>query len=206
MEPTTLLISPQAFFKDRVAEAMIKQKVSIDESLEHYIVNLLCEFIDPKKAFHLVDENEQSIFETPLALVYKAALEAPLNERTKLLKRLGDTSLYVSGYFGDYFNRKAFSVDYFISLGQTAYLSLAEQMKTRHSEDHVIRMFQLLAENFYTLVETVSLVSEVDQGSVKDIDILALYDRWTRTHSERLRKKLEDNGISPIPVSIKNAQ
>ena len=56
------------------------------------------------------------------------------DERVRQLKDVGDTSLYVSGFFADSLQRKLVDVDYYIQMGGAAYASWrASSAATRNS-------------------------------------------------------------------------
>jgi len=198
---SNLLIRPEEFFRTQVHSASQNLKISLGDNLEFYIVNLLCEFINPNK----LNENlgEVDVLDTPLAMLLQKAVDTELHdEKIRLLKTLGDISLYVSGYFQDYFNRKTFDISYYITMGASAYDRAASLTKSRNNQAGV---FVDLSENFHKLVD---LVAEVAAASNPDTNqnILAIYDRWNRCNSQRLRRILESLGIEPIPVPIKYAQ
>ena len=66
-------------------------------------------------------------------------------------------------------------------------------------------MYGSLGEKFKALVEIVAEVSDLP-GNAQALDILAVYDRWNRTNSERLRRKLTEQGIIPIPTPYREKQ
>lgn len=204
MEPSTqnLIMNPKEFFRGRLHEASESLKICLDDELEFYLVNLLCEFINPQV---LNDAIGQDVLDTPLAFLLKKAQELELEEeRIRALRRLGDTSLYVAGYFQDFFNRKIFDIGYYIEMGTLAYGSVSELMQKR-TEVYDPSIYFELANNFAQLVEIIAEVS-VSGDHVAYEDILAIYDRWNRSNSERLRKVLQKLGIDPIKVSTKHAQ
>lgn len=196
------MVKPQEYFKDRVSTAADTLQVGLDDQLEFYLVNLLCEFISPERA---ANGEPVDILDTPLALMLKRAMEASPDERFRILKRLGDTSLYFAGFFQDYFNRKTFDITYYISMGTSAYQNISALVRQRHGGDQFSEMYRELADEFETLVEIVAQVSD-DQPIQKDVNILATYDRWTKTNSERLRKILVKQGIAPVPSNTKTKQ
>jgi len=199
-----LMVKPEEFFREKVSEAITNQKVDIGDELEFYVVNLLCEFIAPGRLETL--SGELNALETPLALMLKEAVEAPPTMRLRIFKYLGDTSLYVAGFFQDYFNRKAFDVGYYISLGRTAYNNVSSIMRDQHGDEQFTGMYNGLAQKFRDLVEVLAEVSETPAGQNRPVDILAVYDRWTRSHSERLRRILNNAGIIPLPISTREKQ
>ena len=198
-----LTVKPAEFFREKVSVAANQLNLRIDEHLEFYVVNLLCEFIDPSK---LSLEHEQlQILETPLAIFLQKALEAPPERQVKIFKRLADSSLYMAGYFQEYFNRKAVHIDYYISLGSAAYNALARLTAGENRGTKPQHLYEQLAQHFPELVDIVAEVSEIP-GQKAPTDILALYDRWTRYPSDRLHRLLGDLGILPIPSQMKQAQ
>jgi hypothetical protein len=100
---TVEILSPQDFFRDQVTNAAQSLKLQLNDDIEFYLVNLLCEFINPAQ---LNIDDDMAVLDTPLAFMLKKAVESSPDIQIKVYKRLGDTSLYFAGYFQDFFNRK----------------------------------------------------------------------------------------------------
>lgn len=200
---STLMIKPEEFFKEKVSEAISNQRLLISLDVESYIVNLLIEFIKPLKLE--LTGSETDALDTPLAFILKAATEAPPAQRLKIFKNMGDISLYLAGFFQDYFNRKLFDINYYISMGSVAYENVAQIVRNQHKDPHFADTFEKLSYRFEQLVEVVAEVSESPQCG-KPIDILSTYDRWTRTHSDRLLRALNKVGIIPIDSNTREKQ
>lgn len=198
----TLVTSPQEFFRTHVSAALVKQQVKATEEVEFYLVNLLCAYIEPDKLMD--NDGNWLILDTPLALMHKAATEAPREAQVKLFKDLGDSSLYLSGYFQDYFNRKTYDIAYFINMGAGAYSQVSSLTKERGNSYHA-HLYRELSDRFESFVEVVAQVSD-ECGPEKPINLLATYDRWMQNQSERLRQKLEKSGISPVHLTSKSRQ
>ena len=188
--PPLELVSPGEHFKEKISTASKDLNLVISKDVEFYLVTLMCSFIKPKDGVE---------FDTPLALQLKAAAEAAPENRDSKLKWLGDTSLYLAGFFQDFFNKKTYDIKYYISMGSNAYLKLSETSKTS------VNVYKDLAHKFDHLVEVVATVAE-DIPATKDLNLLATYDRWTKTRSQRLRKILEEEGITPIEVNMSKIQ
>ena len=122
-----LIIEPKEFFRNLVSEAMANKNYPAQDEVEFYLVNLLCNFIEPTKI--KTSHGDIDVLDTPLATLLKLALESDHEEQKVIFKALGDASLYISGYFQDYFNRKSFDPKYFMTLGSSAYLSLSSLSK-----------------------------------------------------------------------------
>lgn len=196
-----LMVKPQEFFREHVTRAASNQNIAIEPDIEFYVVNLLCEFINHNKLATLTGEMDP--MDTPLAIMLKRALEAPTTEKTKIFKYLGDTSLYFAGFFQDYFNRKCFDIGYYITLGSTAYGNLSGIMRDQHADAHFSHFYSDLSAKFGDLVEIVAEVSDATNTNRSE-DLLAIYERWMETNSDRLRRSLERAGINPVPTTKKN--
>lgn len=193
MSGLELTLSPQEFFHNQVTEACQELQTALDKDLEFYIVNLLCTYIDPPDL--------ETFLSRPLALQLKQALESSHNDQFKLLKNMGDRSLYFAGFFQEYFTSKSIDVNYYISMGSNAYMRISETQP----DSSFASIYKGLCRTFSQLVEVISVVADRNHIN-QDSSILALYEKWLRTKSVRIQKRLEDNGIRPTPVDIKIKQ
>ncbi len=181
------------FFHHEVTCARADLGVSLNETTEFYLVNLLCDFSRR-------DNKNISPGAEPLAFMYKRAREAAPNERVVLLKDLGDVALYMSGFFTDFIERSLVDVDYYISMGGTAYSDLSGLVGTQRHGGTFAEMYSQLAVRFTELVDILNQISDRSaKNSDADKDLLKLYDRWTRTGSERIRKLLLAKGLLTAP-------
>lgn len=190
-----LEIAPRQFFLDKITAAQAKNDVTIDRDVEFYLVALLCDFIQPAQRSPYLQQLDK-----PLALFLKETLEAPAHEQLTRFRILGDLSLYVGGFFQESFNRRLIDVDYYIAIGSTAYHKTAARVG--NSSRHV---YEKLSHNFALLVELVAEVAVVPVPS-RTVDILATYDRWTRSNSHRLLRTLLELGIDPIKTDTRTPQ
>jgi hypothetical protein len=197
-------LNPKEYFRAELHKASQNLKISLGEDLEFYMVNLLCDFISLKNFNEPVGQ-EENIFDAPLTQILQKAIdEKKPEQKIKTLKYLGDTSLYVAGYFQDYFNRKTYDIKYYIDMGSSAYQSVGTILESQ-SNNTKRDVFANLSENFVNLVDLVAEISHFNDAASNQ-NILAIYDRWNRCNSGRLRKILEESGIIPIPIPLKRAQ
>jgi hypothetical protein len=201
-----LTATPQEFFQERVNLAKSSLKVDLTGDVEFYVVNLLCSFIAfPASGKENGIAGEPNFFEKPLAFMLRDASEAAPQDKPGMYRALGDTSLYITGFFQDYFNRKTFDIDYYITLGRTGYDQAARLMPPNRPESANRETLSALAVDFVKIMDVLSEVSE--QGRRRGaVDILNVYDRWTRSQSDRLRKILAEQGIEAVEVPYKIAQ
>lgn len=152
-----LSLSPFEFFKEQVCLAIEARGLSIPEEMEFYIVNLLCRFVVSTNL--RLDDEELDMMSTPVALLYKRAHESPPEKQLEVFKAVGDVSLYMSGYFHDYFHQKSFSLDYFMGMGAIAYDAASHLKRERHRDLSMSELFSQLSEGFNDAAQIVTVVS-----------------------------------------------
>lgn len=193
MSPSSLIAATglQDYFFQQIRQAFNNQKIDAAPHTEFYLVNMLSDFCHATK-LHASPEKKQ----TPLAIQYLESLQMDQAEGFRLLKELGDFSLFFSGFFHDSLSRKTVDVDYYISMGGNAYHRLHSMIQSSKYGDAFRETFFELASNFVRFVDALSEISE-NCKVAKDSDLLRLYERWLSTGSERIRKKLNEFGIYP---------
>jgi hypothetical protein len=173
--------SAAEYFKELVEGALAHQRIAAGELTSFYVVNLLTGFLQRP-----AEEDN-----TPLAFRLAEALDAAGVRQRANLKQIGDLSLFISGFFADSLTRKLVDVDYYVSIGGTAYTALS-----RCEMDAFSPVFAELADNFVRFVDVLSEVSErASLGS--NADLLRLYERWLRTGSRRSGQLLAERGVVP---------
>jgi hypothetical protein len=173
----------EAFFQDEVERAFREEGLSPGVRVEHYVVRLLSGYA------------VQQIESTPLALRMLAAAEAPPPERRRHLRDIGDTSLYVSGFWSESLEGRLVDVDYYIEMGGSAYGQLARGGP--RATDPLGDVFGELAVNFVRFVGALSLISRRVATPTSDRDILRLYRHWQRTRSANAAARLAALGVVP---------
>ncbi|MBI5810676.1 MAG: hypothetical protein HZB21_05770, partial [Deltaproteobacteria bacterium] len=118
---------------------------------------------------------------------------------------LGDISLFTSGFFSDSLKRKIVDMDYYISMGASAYASLAAMHKDERGAALMAGLFAELSDKFKVFVDVLAEVSEIT-SLTSSKDVLRVYERWLRTKSKRAERTLRALGIEPLEVSTKTLQ
>src|SRR5215471_18567982 len=180
--------TPAEFFKDHIESALARQRLRASGLTSYYLVDLLCRFTRPDARIPFNDDQRQ-----PLALRLQRALDAGGLEQRVRLRNLGDFSLFMSGFFSDNLRRGPVDLDYYVSMGEYAYSSLA-----RRDEDAFGAVYAELGRKFVPFMDVLSDISE-RTGQTSGRDLLRLYERWLRTGSRRAADQLADKGISPNP-------
>lgn len=176
--------SLDAFFQEEVDRALRLSGIAANTLTEHYLVQLLASYAT------------QPIDDTPLALKMLEALDAEPRARRERLREVGDTSLFLSGFWSDSLARRPVDVDYYIDLGGSAYGELAKT-GAGWSRDPYGDVYEALAENFARFVDVLDAVSRRVMPALAPQDIVKLYDRWVRTRSRWAAKRLAALGVIP---------
>jgi hypothetical protein len=185
------------FFHDSVQTALRNQRVAVDDHTEHYVVNVLTMFA---RSEELYERNSEGIRLKPLAHMLAEAAEAPTAQQRDLaLRRLGDVSLFIAGFFAQSFARKLVDVDYHIAMGGRAYGTLAENVRGTVRGQAFAAVFLELAQKFQRLVDVLNDVAEMAHKHT-DRDILRLYEIWMKTGSPRAFGLLQRLGVAPVAV------
>ncbi len=192
-EKTTL-----AFFHQHVRESMKNQNVIITKTSEQYIVQLLADFTLARNAFNLAHKDQR-----PLAIIYQEAQFETASRKIRMLKELGDFSLFITGFFPDSLNRKIIDVDYYIFLGRSSYGTLSSTLEKTCNPSSTL-LFDELAEKFVSISDILAEISSKSSTQWND-GILRLYERWLKTRSKRDERLLSLKGIIPnrtIPHTV----
>jgi hypothetical protein len=180
------------YFRQSVSAAMRRNDVDVDEHTSCYVVNLLTLYAR-SEAFFTAGEDGPEL--KPVALMLAEAVDRGRVERNRALQRIGDQSLFVAGFLGDGLNRRLVDIDYYISMGGTAYRELSCNAQQSLRDRALGRVFSELAENFLELVDVLTDLREAARTDGEDL--LRLYETWTRTGSRRAERRLRARGIEP---------
>src|SRR5688500_4477553 len=181
--------TPMEFFREQLEKAMEHQKVSTSAFTEYYLVNLLSACVHGE-----LPPSEPGFDETPLAVLYVRAVQASRGERTRLLRMMGDTALFVSGFFADSLSRGLVDLGYYKAMGGHAYARLSREDSALGVGSSV---FSELSGRFSEFADVLAEVSETSHLSTNK-SVLRLYERWAQTGSRRAAALLAERGIAPV--------
>ena len=202
-KPLLAVTNLREFFHDSVQAALRQQRVSVDDHTEHYVVNVLTMFA---RSEELYERTPEGIRLKPLAHMLADASEAPTTQkRDETLRRLGDVSLFVAGFFAQSFARKLIDIDYHIAMGGRAYGTLAESVRGTLRGQAYAAVFMELAQKFQRLVDVLNEVAEMAHQH-SDKDILRLYEIWLKTGSPRAYNILRRLGVEPVSAGVRTEQ
>jgi hypothetical protein len=181
----------EEYFHELVADALAHRRLRIQEMTQFYVVNLLASHLSREEL--LAPRPDGTFDAEPLALILKRALESGREERRRSLKRLGDTSLFVSGFFGDSLARSPVDVNYYIAMGERAYDALADTERAGAGGLH--DLYAELAGRFPDLVDLLAEIAEM-QDLRSNRGLVKLYERFLATGSQRVAERLRERGVA----------
>jgi len=180
----TLAASVDEFFHEVVTDALEAVDCDASEPASWYLVSLLGDFTKAR----LTDE--------PLGMKLAQPGEDP-SERVRNLKQVGDTSLYVAGFFSESLSRSLVDVDYYVGIGQSAYSQLARSLGgAPRAQRSITEVYEELAAKFPRFVDVLAEISE-KSAMTSNQGVVQLYERWLRTGSERVAQRLRAQGVLP---------
>ncbi len=142
-EPTTI-----AEWQALVAEAEIKTGYEFDDSLESYLVLTLD---------HFTTEND--LASSLIAVDFLESIDISSKRDAVVLRDVGDQCLLLSGLFPERAIKKNVSLNYFIGIGQQAYLALTDIRLKREFDPE---LFSKLSNNFVGLMDLLNAMRTID--------------------------------------------
>ena len=189
-----------SFFHEAVGEAVRTRQIETTEQARSYLVALLSDFAHP-------NAERDDTFDRPLAFLLDEALRTTGVQRFQRLRALGDSVLYITGFFGDHIETRGVDVGYVTSVGATAYGSVASMLrrppadpidsgKRQEADDNV---FAELSQNFARFVEVLTTVADATLAHQArgERGVVMLYERWLKSGSVTLAKELGARGLVP---------
>jgi hypothetical protein len=176
------------YFREQVEKAVEHQKLETSAFAAGYLVDLLARCVRADA----LPKPEAGFDDVPLALLYLRALQGASHERRRRLREMGDTALFVSGFFGDSRAEADADLRYYRRLGGEAYARLGRERSWLGAD-----VFSELAVRFQGFADVLAEVSE-SSGLGSAPSLVRLYERWAKTGSRRAATLLQQHGITPV--------
>ncbi len=146
--------SVQAYFREALEGAMRKSNLHFTESAQVYVVHLLNEFSRSEKAFAGSDHGAEA---TVIELLERAILSDD-HEALRIYRHLGDTSLYLLGFFKESKRGRMVSQTYYMDMGANAY-SCASDLSRAYAINSAV-LFQELSDRFQDMVTVMENIAQ----------------------------------------------
>ncbi len=194
-ERSSLCLSSEGYFKEEVEVASRKLRLDTLPQTKAYLVDLLRHYMN---ASNLFDEESLSGKKqrSTLAALYLKAFNETEAVKYHTLKKLGDTSLYISGFFAESLSRKFVDVNYYVDMGGAAYTVLAKDTK----KDTSRKIFNELSSKFVQFVDILSWISKKSAIQTES-NLIQIYESYLKTRSQVARDILVSKGILVTPLS-----
>ena len=191
-------IDIREYFRNTVSAAVANQQLAVNEETILYVVNMLASFLRSETLF---ERTADGYVLKSLAMSYADSISAEsTSQKNRVLQRLGDIALFISGLFSYSLNRSLVDVDYYAAMGGNAYAHLADSMRHSYKGQTISMVFTELSRKFLALVDVLAEINE-NCTLASDSDLLRLYELWLETGSQRAAKQLQQNGIQPVLVT-----
>jgi hypothetical protein len=184
-----IIESPREYFVDQLESALKRLKFRPSPLSRFYLVGLLERFMFASNLFPTDDETGKARRQT-LADLYFSAQNSPPPKHLDLWRQLGDSSLYISGFFGDSLNRKLVDIEYYVDMGGVAYGALSSMA----GDENTARMYGEFSSRFPEFVDVLTFISQESMIQTNE-DLLKLYDRYLSTGSRLAGEQLLERGL-----------
>jgi hypothetical protein len=174
--------SLKEFFRLVVGEVVKNQRVTLAEVTEYYLVNLLSEFAEAEKLLKA----------EPLAVMYHKALQAERDEKIRMLRTLGDLSLYTAGFFKESLKDRVVGPDYYATMGANAYAQVAQLSQSSSFSG----VYWELHNKFTALTDVLEEIAARGQCQSAQGQVRVL-ENYREQGGEHLERVLLDVGMIP---------
>ena len=182
--------SPKEYFRRLIQDGMEKRGIEAEFVVKEYLAFLLEYYVDVRNLFVEKEGTNKKSLQTLAEMFLKANNTSNRFLRKNMLKKTAETSLYISGFFGESLSRKTVDIDYYIHMGSSAYAILADNIK----ESEISDVYVECAERFLSFMEVLSYIS--DRSFINSNEnILNIYECYLRTGSDLAYEKLIEKGI-----------
>jgi hypothetical protein len=148
--------SMQIYFREALDASLRQSSITVTETAQVYVVHLLHEFSRSEVAFAGTDYGEK----VTVAAMLGRGLAAETPEALSIYRHLGDTCLYLLGFFRESAINRLVSQSYYKDMGAQAYLQAATLARSQNSA-----LFYELSERFNDIVILVENIANYKNNS-----------------------------------------
>ncbi len=185
--------SLQGYFFDQLTKVNKKSLCPVNEEFLFYSSNVLNKFSSSQNYFEVKDGK---VREKILGIKLLEAQQNSREEQKRIYLDVGDTSLFLCGYFAGSLNRKIIDVSYYQNLGKLAYLHLDGLVPNYFGKNafykNLSELFELLAAMFSSISEEV----------VSNNKIFSIFDQWVESKTKENETRLLVNGVHPLDSKL----
>ena len=120
-----MLLAEQITFKEYIYKELELASSSLSFHVQNYLANLLCFYL-PSDCFFERREGQTKSYECALTDLYQKSQTSKFQEKLYFFKKMGDFSLYLSGFFRSAVKKRLVHISYYEEMGQSAYSFVGE--------------------------------------------------------------------------------
>ena len=139
-----MLLEKKNSFKDYIYKELDLASSSLSLPVKNYLVDLLYLYLSSDQFFER-KEGQTKSYECTLVDLYKKSQNSNSQEKIYFFKKMGDLSLFFSGFFRSAVKRKLVHISYYEQMGQSAYSTLSTFYGSKPN------VFYELSKNFKNL-------------------------------------------------------
>jgi len=152
--------SLQGYFFQELQEVNKNSNAPLPKETIHYSSEVMGQFGDSENFF---ENAEGKIQEKILGIKLMEVAHHSDAQAKRVLKDVGDTALFLCGYFAESLNRKIIDVRYYQDLGKIAYNRLDSLIPSAYERDSFYRHLSQNFENLTVMIKVVSIKSQKNQ-------------------------------------------
>lgn len=130
-----MLLTKKTSFKEYVYKELEWASSFLSFNVKNYLADLLCFYLSSDRFFEK-REGQIKSYEYILTDLYSKSQTSKFQEKLYLFKKMGDFSLYFSGFFRSAAKKKIVHISYYEQMGQSAYSFIS---KTYGSKPNVFK-------------------------------------------------------------------
>lgn len=152
--------SLQGYFFDQLQEINKNSNVPLPKETIHYSSEVMGQFGDSGNFF---ENAEGKIQEKILGIKLMEVAHHSEAKAKRVLKDVGDTALFICGYFAESFNRKILDISYYQNIGKIAYNRLDSIVPSAYERNSFYKHLASNFENLTVMIKVVSVKSQKNQ-------------------------------------------
>lgn len=173
----------QDYFYERLFVINEKSLYKISDEVIFYSSKVLNDFSISEKLFEI---KEGKVTEKILG---RKLLEVNFHEKEmqkEIFKDVGDTALFLCGYFSESINKKILSIKYYQNLGRSAYLNLNSIVPNYFG---MTSFYKKISDSFYQLSSLIAKISQEDVTKISNAKSNLLLDKISESSIPFTTKK-----------------
>lgn len=152
--------SLQGYFFNQLQEINKKSNTPLPKETIHYSSEVLGQFGDSENFF---ESAQGKVQEKILGIKLMEVGSHSEAKAKRVLKDVGDTALFICGYFAESFNRKILDIKYYQNIGKIAYNRLDSLVPSAYEKEAFYKHLSSNFENLTTMINIVSIKSKENQ-------------------------------------------